>query len=57
MKNFETGQKVKWTVGNANIEGVVYEDHGEFVEVMIHKIGAQRRNGMVKVGRELLKLN
>jgi hypothetical protein len=57
MKNFEIGQKVKWTIGNANIEGVVYEDHGEFVEVMIHKIGAQRRNGLVKVGRELLKLN
>jgi ribosome recycling factor len=57
MENFEIGQKVKWKIGNANIEGVVYEDQGEFIEVMIHKIGEQRRNGMVKVDRKLLKLN
>lgn len=52
--NLEIGQKVKWTVGNVESEGVVFECKGEFTEVMTHYIGGVRSNREIEVLTELL---
>jgi hypothetical protein len=50
----EIGQKVKWTVGNVESQGVVLEDKGEYTDVITHFIGGARSNMQVEVLTELL---
>lgn len=54
MENLLIGQKVKWTVGIVESQGVVLEDKGEFTDVITHFIGGIRSNVKIEVLTELL---
>lgn len=56
MENlFEIGQKVRWTVGKIESEGVVLDSREDMTTVITHKVAGRISNSEVEVVTEILK--
>lgn len=52
--DYEIGQTVKWTVGNVECQGIVYEDFGNEVEIICRSIGGKESKTKLKIDKNIL---